>query len=93
MNKQEFATSISEKMNIPQSEALRFIRAMQETVSEELGREGTLTLQGFGTFAPWKQAERAGRNPKTGVPCLIPPRVSVKFKPGKLLLDYLNRTE
>lgn len=93
MNKQEFATSISEKMNIPQSEALRFIRAMQETVSEELGREGTLTLQGFGTFTPWKQAERAGRNPKTGVPCLIPPRVSVKFKPGKLLLDYLNRTE
>ena len=93
MNKQEFATGISEKMKIPQSEALRFIRAMQETVSEELGRDGVLVLQGFGTLAPWKQTERAGRNPKTGVPCLIPPRVSVKFKPGKLLLDYLNRTE
>ena len=47
MNKQEFATGISEKMKIPQSEALRFIRAMQETVSEELGRDGVLVLQGF----------------------------------------------
>ena len=93
MNKQEFASGISEKMKIPLSEALRFIRAMQETVSEELGRDGVLVLQGFGTLAPWKQTERAGRNPKTGVPCLIPPRVSVKFKPGKLLLDSLNRAE
>ena len=93
MNKQEFAASLSEKMKIPQSEALRFIRAMQDTISEELSRDGILLLQGFGTFSPWKQAERAGRNPKTGTPCLIPPRVSVKFKPGKHLLDSLNRTD
>lgn len=90
MNKQELTVSISEKMDIPQLEALRFIHAMLETVSEELGRDGTLLLQGFGTFTPWKQAARVGRNPKTGVSCLIPPRISVKFKPGKHLLDKLN---
>ncbi|MCD8268205.1 MAG: HU family DNA-binding protein [Parabacteroides sp.] len=90
MNKQEFAASLSEKMKIPQSEALRFIHAMQEIISEELDRDGVLLLQGFGTFSPWKQVARAGRNPKTGVPCVIPPRTSVKFKPGKHLLDKLN---
>ena len=90
MNKQELTVRISEKMDIPQLEALRFIHAMLETVSEELGRDGTLLLQGFGTFTPWKQAARAGRNPKTGASCLIPPRTSVKFKPGKHLLDKLN---
>ena len=90
MNKQELTVRISEKMDIPQLEALRFIHAMLETVSEELGRDGTLLLQGFGTFTPWKQVARVGRNPKTGVSCLIPPRTSVKFKPGKHLLDKLN---
>ncbi|WP_455641119.1 HU family DNA-binding protein [Parabacteroides sp.] len=90
MNKQELAVSLSEKMKIPQLEALRFIQAMQETVTEELGRDGTLLLQGFGSFKPWKQAARAGRNPKTGASCTIQPRISVKFKPGKHLLDQLN---
>lgn len=90
MNKQGLTVRISEKMDIPQLEALRFIHAMLETVSEELGRDGTLLLQGFGSFKPWKQMARAGRNPKTGTPCLIPPRISVKFKPSKHLLDKLN---
>lgn len=28
-------------------------------------------LQGFGAFTIWNQAIRAGRNPKTGLPCII----------------------
>ena len=93
MNKLEFAITLSEKMDIPQSEALRFIRAMQETITEGLVGDDVLLLQSFGTFSPWKQTERIGRNPKTGVPCLIPSRISVKFKPGKHLLDRLNGTD
>ena len=34
--------------------------------------------------------KRSGRNPRTGVPCVIEARTSVKFKPGKFLLEALN---
>lgn len=47
-------------------------------------------LQGFGTFSSWKQAERLGRNPRTGISVLIKSRTSVKFRPGKDLLRLLN---
>ncbi|WP_316251394.1 HU family DNA-binding protein [Parabacteroides faecis] len=32
-----------------------------------------------------------GRNPRTSKSCTIPSRVSVKFKPGKFLLQCLNK--
>ena len=49
-----------------------------------------MLLQNFGHFQPWQQKERFGRNPRTGVECPIRKRVSVKFKPGKGLLELLN---
>lgn len=93
MNKAELITAISAKMSVPQVEARRFVNAFEEALAEELEQEGTLLLQGFGTFVPWQQAARMGRNPRTGEICPIRQRVSVKFKPGKLLLDRLNSTE
>ncbi|WP_369696143.1 HU family DNA-binding protein [Parabacteroides gordonii] len=52
--------------------------------------EGAITSQGF---TLWPQSERTGRNPQTGSPALIPARNSVKFKPGKDMLKFLNKGE
>ena len=76
-------------MNIPQYQSRQFLNAFQEVLTETLQR-GPIALQGFGTFEPWNQKERQGRNPRTGVTCMIAPRKSVKFKPGKFLLRDLN---
>lgn len=42
------------------------------------------------SFHLWMQSEREGRNPKTGEKCMIRSRSSVKFKPGKKMLENLN---
>ena len=62
-------------------------------MTERLSKSDSLILQGFGTFHPWSQTAREGRNPRTGETCLIRPRRSVKFKPGKMLLQKLNNTD
>lgn len=90
MNKTELIRILSEKMLITQCEARRFVNTLQTTMTEELEQDRTLVLQGFGTFRPWQQANREGRNPKTGESCPIHARMSVKFKPGKILLKKLN---
>ena len=60
-------------------------------LAEKMGiSQNEIILQGFGTFKAWEQAERTGRNPRTGISCKIPARRSVKFKPGKFLLRDLN---
>lgn len=39
---------------------------------------------------PRPQTQRLARNPKTGTPVMIPARTTVKFKPGKFLLEAMN---
>lgn len=90
MNKQQLIQSLSERLSLPQAQCLAFVNASQEVLTEALLRKESVGLKGFGNLSPWAQTPRQGRNPRTGEPCLIAPRVSVKFKPGRLLLQALN---
>lgn len=90
MNKIEFAKRIAARLSISQREALTFIGTYENILADALINEGMMVSQGFGTFTLWSQSERPGRNPQTGIPVTIPSRNSVKFKPGKGLLEYLN---
>lgn len=89
MNKTDLVNELAMKMSIPQYQSRKFLNAFQEIMSEKLGQD-EIVLQGFGTFKTWNQTERPGRNPRTGRPCTIEARTSVKFKPGKFLLQMLN---
>ena len=90
MNKTDLVNEVAVKMGIPQYQCRRFLNTFQEVLAEMLKTDNPIALQGFGTFEPWAQTERLGRNPRTGAPCRIKPRTSVKFKPGKFLLETLN---
>lgn len=93
MNKTEIVNTLAERLSLPKSECYRFLQAWQALMTERLSGSDSIILQGFGTFHPWSQTERKGRNPRTGETCLIRPRCSVKFKPGKILLEKLNSTD
>jgi len=51
------------------------------------GKDGKITLTGFGTFEKVLRKARTGRNPKTGEAIEIKAGNVVKFKPGKQLKD------
>lgn len=89
----ELARHLVTKIPVEQGTALHFLNVLQEVMIEELRQNGIVKLKGFGRFAPWKQTERPGRNPRTGDSCIISARISVKFKPGKELLNRLNDAE
>lgn len=90
MNKAELVNELAEKMHITQSLSRKFINTFEEVLTGTIKQDIPVMLQGFGTFTPWAQAKREGRNPRTGKNCVIPARTSVKFKPGKFLLKELN---
>jgi DNA-binding protein HU-beta len=90
MNKAELTKSLAGRMSVTQSQAQKFLDTFQEILGEELKQDNNLSLLGFGVFSPWKQTERIGRNPRTGVECVIRPRLSVKFKPAARFLEILN---
>jgi Bacterial nucleoid DNA-binding protein len=93
MNKAGLIKSLTDKTSLTSTQSQMFLDAFQEILEKELMQGDSLSLLGFGVFSPWSQTERIGRNPKTGVECVIKPRLSVKFKPATKLLDTLNKEE
>ena len=91
MNKSELTKCLSVRLSIPREECNRIVNNYLELVSDELEKGNSIQFRGFGTFETWEQNERPGRNPRTGEPYPIPSRNSVKFKPGRILLDKLNK--
>ncbi len=90
MNKKELSQALSRRMGINSKESQQYLDILCEVLSEEFQKGNSICLQNFGQFSCWEQPGRMGRNPRTGVPAPIPPRKSVKFKPGKGLMKILN---
>ena len=90
MNKNDLAREIASRMSVTVTMASQLVDTLCAVVGESIRKDESVLLQNFGHFQPWQQKERFGRNPRTGVECPIRKRGSVKFKPGKGLLELLN---
>ncbi len=88
MNKIELANLLVKDASITKANALKFLDALIEVISEELKKEGKVTLAGFGTFKTVFKKQKKGRNPKTGVMIIIPEKKAVRFLPGKALKKF-----
>jgi len=64
------------------------ITAVFKALGESLTTDGdNLIIPGFGTFRMKLSTARSGRNPQTGAVIQIPEKLTLKFKPSKLLQD------
>lgn len=91
MNRSELINKIVDETGYKKSDIHDILCRATYLVAQSLEEGESVSLQNFGTFLPWKQTERPGRNPRTGVSCTIASRTSVKFRPGKKLLEQLNK--
>ena len=85
MTRRELVDLIRSQAFCTEEGAERAVDALFETLTEQLQREGTASLAGFGTFRRTARAARTGRNPQTGAPLKIKASNSVGFKPAKAL--------
>ncbi|MDR1982229.1 MAG: HU family DNA-binding protein [Holosporaceae bacterium] len=90
MNKSELVDAISKSSGLTKSDSEKAINSLITSVEGALKKGDDVTLVGFGSFSVKKTAGRSGRNFKTGATINIPPRKSVRFKPGKNLKDSVN---
>ncbi|MGB5985462.1 MAG: HU family DNA-binding protein [Desulfobacterales bacterium] len=88
MKKTEIIERMAEEAGISKTAAGAALGAFTDCVADSLqGKEGKVTLTGFGTFSVSHRKARKGVNPQTGDTINIKASKSVKFKAGKKLKD------
>lgn len=90
MNKAELIEALADKAGVQKQSAKKVLDAYIDIVTKKLAEKEEIVIVGFGTMVPRPQNTRLARNPKTGDPVQIPARTTVKFKPGKFLLEAMN---
>lgn len=91
MTKKDFAKVLFETGAFPsKAEAERKVDFFLTTIENTLAAGEELNFIGWGKFEVVERAERVGRNPKTGEEIKIEAKKTVKFKPGKTLVDKIN---
>lgn len=90
MNKAELIEALADKAGVTKQRAKTMLEAYTDIVIEKMSQKEEIVIIGFGTLTPREQDTRLARNPKTGTPVQIPARTTVKFKPGKFLLEAMN---
>lgn len=80
-----YAGDVSEK------KITEIVNGFLSTIAFLLEDGETVALTGFGSFIASHRGEKKARNPKTGEEIIVAPRVVVKFKPSKNLLDVINK--
>ncbi len=93
MNKTELIASVAAKTELTKKDAEKAVKAVFDTVAEELAEGGKVQVIGFGTFEVRERAAREGRNPQNGKNITIAASKSPAFTAGKGLKEQVNLTE
>jgi DNA-binding protein HU-beta len=91
MKKEELVAFVSEKADITRKSAGEAVNAILEGITSALEKGDSISLTGFGSFKAVKRAAREGRNPSTGEKIQIPASRGVKFTPGAVLKERVNK--
>lgn len=87
MNNKEFINELSARADIPAKETQKAVAAFAGVLADALEEGDSLAVQGFGSFEVKKKLERVVVNPTTKQRQLIPPKLSISFKPGAALKE------
>ncbi len=90
ITKRDLVQLIAEKTNVQQQKAKEVIQCFLDEIIAELANGNRLEFRDFGVFEPRKKAPRLARNPRTGEKIQVPPKITVKFKAGRMMKECLQ---
>lgn len=87
MNNQTFINKLSARVGMNARNTQIAVNAVAAELTELLCEGNNVNVLGFGQFEVKKKAERVMTMPGSGKRMLIPPKLTVNFKPSQLLKD------
>ncbi len=85
MNNKEFIADLAIRTGMSSKDTSLLVNATVAAIIGELTEENAVVIPGFGTFEVKKKLERVLINPTTKQRMLVPPKMTVNFKPNTSL--------
>lgn len=89
MNNKIFITELSKRVGSSVKETTELMAGLTAELTERLEEENTVSISSFGNFEVKKKLERVVINPSTKQRMLVPPKLSLTFKPSTILKEKL----
>ncbi|MCH4155059.1 MAG: HU family DNA-binding protein [Muribaculaceae bacterium] len=90
MDNKELIDIVAKRMDRSPRDVAKLLEALSTTLIEKCGGLDIVAIPGFGSFEPKKKLERVTVNPASGKKMLIPPKISLTFKPSTILKSRLR---
>lgn len=90
MNNKEFIAELAQRLDLTQKTAAYMTGAIVEDMTESWKNGVTVMVGNFGSFEIRKKMERVLINPSTHQRMLVPPKLTLSFKPSNILKDKVQ---
>lgn len=91
MNNKEFIAELARRNNLSNSDTQRIVNTLLATMGDNFMEGVSVQLSNFGVFDIKKKMERIFINPVTGQRLLVPPKLTLNFKPGGAIKDKIKK--
>jgi integration host factor subunit alpha len=91
LTRADLADALNRKLGLSRSESLAMVESILGHMTTAMEQGENVKISGFGTFLLRDNAQRIGRNPKTGVEVPITPRRVMTFRASQLLKERIAK--
>jgi len=89
--REDIAESLHTDFGLTKKDCIIFVNDIIDIIIEGIKSSGYVKIHNFGSFKVIRKKSRIGRNPKTLEDVMISERYVLKFKPSKMILEYINK--
>ena len=93
MTNQELVATLAKRLGWTQRQATDVLESAVSVISSNLEEGNSINIQGFGLFETKKKGERISVNPVSKQRFLVPPKITLAFRPGQNIKDNLKKLE
>lgn len=93
MTNQELIAVLAKRLKWTQRQTSEVLDAAISIINNNLEDGNSINIQGFGQFETKKKGERISVNPVSKQRFLVPPKISLSFKPGLAVKETLKRLD
>lgn len=90
MTNQELISALAKRIDWTQRQTAETLEAMVSLFASRLEENDSINIQGFGMFETKKKGERISVNPVSKQRFLVPPKITIAFRPGQSIKETLK---